>query len=362
MEKKLSNIVKWYDSYLEYLSIVGKQLTKIEKNHLEYIHNNGLVQFFNENDLDSIVQRILNDLLTYPELWNYFDYSDDEKELLQHTITFDISNENYQKIFDKIIEENNEVIFNQINNMEITDVDTITESNINFVPNAYYTISNNMSLEIEISNDGSALRIKDNDFISDWLEIDYKIDEYSDDENDTIPYVNYGGMEIDLNNVMRLDNQFNNNNKTDFDINEVEDTEEEPDFRRGQKVTNGIGKRGIITAINWDEAVLEVSVYYDNGPVNDYDDEWDFNETEILTDEYLDEDEVEYDSMDDDEILRNYVHFVNWAQMQLDNPNSIDWYSLTEEKYNKLLESVYSLNQGIECVDMLDILRVINNA
>ena len=33
MEKKLSNIVKWYDSYLEYLSIVGKQLTKIEKNH-----------------------------------------------------------------------------------------------------------------------------------------------------------------------------------------------------------------------------------------------------------------------------------------------------------------------------------------
>lgn len=268
MEKKLSNIVKWYDSYLEYLSIVGKQLTKIEKNHLEYIHNNGLVQFFNENDLDSIVQRILNDLLAYPELWNYFDYSDDEKELLQHTITFDISNENYQKIFDKIIEENNEVIFNQINN----------------------------------------------------------------------------------------------NNKTDFDINEVEDTEEEPDFRRGQKVTNGIGKRGIITAINWDEAVLEVSVYYDNGPVNDYDDEWDFNETEILTDEYLDEDEVEYDSMDNDEILRNYVHFVNWAQMQLvNNPNSIDWYSLTEEKYNKLLESVYSLNQGIECVDMLDILRVINN-
>ena len=272
MEKKLSNIVKWYDSYLEYLSIVGKQLTKIEKNHLEYIHNNGLVQFFNENDLDSIVQRILNDLLAYPELWNYFDYSDDEKELLQHTITFDISNENYQKIFDKIIEENNEVIFNQINN----------------------------------------------------------------------------------------------NNKTDFDINEVEDTEEEPDFRRGQKVTNGIGIRGIITAINWDEAVLEVSVYYDNGPVNDYDDEWDFNETEILTDEYLDEDEVEvevdYDSMDDDEILRNYVHFVNWGQMQSDNSNRIDWYSLTEEKYNKLFESVYSLNQGIECVDMLDILRVINNA
>ena len=75
-----------------------------------------------------------------------------------------------------------------------------------------------------------------------------------------------------------------------------------------------------------------------------------------------DEDEVEYDSMDNDEILRNYVHFVNWAQMQLDNPNSIDWYSLTEEKYNKLLESVYSLNQGIKCVDMLDILRVINNA
>ena len=36
-KKKLSNIVKWYDSYLEYLSIVGKQLTKIEKNHLEYV-------------------------------------------------------------------------------------------------------------------------------------------------------------------------------------------------------------------------------------------------------------------------------------------------------------------------------------
>ena len=65
--------------------------------------------------------------------------------------------------------------------------------------------------------------------------------------------------------------------------------------------------------------------------------------------------------MDDDEILRNYVHFVNWAQMQL-GTNQVDWYSLTEEKYNKLLESVYSLNQGIECVDMLDILQVINNA
>ena len=88
----------------------------------------------------------------------------------------------------------------------------LLQSNLNdldydgFVANAYYTISNSISLEIEIDDSGDALRIKDNNNVSDWLPIDYKFDEYSVNEEDTFPYVMYGEMEIDLNNVMRIDN------------------------------------------------------------------------------------------------------------------------------------------------------------
>lgn len=199
MDKKMSNLVYHYDKYLNFLVNKNiRKLTKIENESLEFIQNNSLKLFWETFDLNNILQRTINDLISDQTVWSYFDYSDYDKILLMNTIDIEMSNQNYQKLFNKLLNENNFFIDN------FNDIES-NNSNIDFVPNAYYTISNNTSLEIEISDDGGALRIKDNDFISDWLEIEYKIDdEYGDDEDETIPYVKYGKREIYLNEVFRL--------------------------------------------------------------------------------------------------------------------------------------------------------------
>jgi len=73
----------------------------------------------------------------------------------------------YQEFFAELLQSN-------LDDLEkIGFFDDIPENDFN--ANAYYTISNSISLEIEIADDGSALRIKYNNDISDWLPIDIKL-------------------------------------------------------------------------------------------------------------------------------------------------------------------------------------------
>jgi len=73
-----------------------------------------------------------------------------------------------------------------------------------FIADGYYTVSNSHGYEIELSQCGSCARIKDDDEISDWLEIEYILDD--EDEDEATPIIDPQGYNINLNNVMRRNN------------------------------------------------------------------------------------------------------------------------------------------------------------
>lgn len=76
-----------------------------------------------------------------------------------------------------------------------------------FITHGYYTVSNCGGYEIQLSDCGDMARIKDaygndNPQISEWLEIEYIIDE--DNEEELIPVIDPNGYDIPLNMVMRV--------------------------------------------------------------------------------------------------------------------------------------------------------------
>ena len=81
-----------------------------------------------------------------------------------------------------------------------------------FIAHGSYTISNSGGYLIEISNDGDAARVKDafgsdNPEISDWLEIEYVINEEEEEEDGyptSEPVIDPDGYNIPLNLVMRI--------------------------------------------------------------------------------------------------------------------------------------------------------------
>ena len=206
---KLSNIVYHFEKFL-YNYSGGKTL----KEYKSFIKENDLETLILTKTpsvlLDSVIERIM--VGDWDEISYNMDYSNSDKLLLDkffRLIYPDYVNKtkDWEEFYKQLLQDN-------LN-------DLVIEEGNDFNANAYYTISNSISLEIEIADSGDALRIKYNNDISDWLPIEYKIDEYSDNEEDTIPYVMYGEMEIDLNNVMRIDNNyFENEITTDTLIND----------------------------------------------------------------------------------------------------------------------------------------------
>lgn len=102
MEKKLSNIVLHYD---EYLSYSRKELNSTEVEYMTFISKNGLIRFWNTYNIEEVLKRIITDLITNDVLWIYFDYSDYDKVLLMNEFS-DLDNEEYQKVVDKLVSEN----------------------------------------------------------------------------------------------------------------------------------------------------------------------------------------------------------------------------------------------------------------
>tara|TARA_R110002167_G_scaffold3430_2_gene16748 strand:- start:1386 stop:1634 length:249 start_codon:yes stop_codon:yes gene_type:complete len=79
--------------------------------------------------------------------------------------------------------------------------------NQDFIAHGCYTISNLGGFLIELSNCGESARVKDNygsdkPQISDWLEIEYVIDE--DNKEELSPTIDPNGYNIPLNLVMRI--------------------------------------------------------------------------------------------------------------------------------------------------------------
>lgn len=214
---KLSNIVYHFEKFLNsYWS--GETL----KEYKSYLKENDLESLILTKTpsvlIDSVIERIM--VGDWEEISYNMDYSTTDKLILKNF---------FQSIYNDYVNKTPdwEEFYNQLLQDNLDDL--VIEEENDFVANAYYTISNGISLEIEIADGGDALRIKYNNDISDWLPIEYKIDEYSDNEEDTIPYVMYGEMEIDLNNVMRIDNNYFenennliNNDDLDYDNYEIE--------------------------------------------------------------------------------------------------------------------------------------------
>ena len=76
-----------------------------------------------------------------------------------------------------------------------------------FITHGYYTVSNCGGYEIQLNDWGDMARIKDaygndNPQISEWLEIEYIIDE--DNEEELIPVIDPNGYDIPLSMVMRV--------------------------------------------------------------------------------------------------------------------------------------------------------------
>ena len=105
--------------------------------------------------------------------------------------------------------QNNSENFNECLDLAIDEY----EKHKNFKADGYYTISNSGGYLIEISDCGDSARVKDNygsdnPQISDWLEIEYVIDEDSelDEEGykESEPVIDPDGYGIPLNMVMRI--------------------------------------------------------------------------------------------------------------------------------------------------------------
>lgn len=76
-----------------------------------------------------------------------------------------------------------------------------------FIAHGYYTITNTIGYSVEISEDGCSARLKVNDKITDWYDIEY----FPSDEDDTDElhaYIDRYGYNVPLNLVIRSNQTF----------------------------------------------------------------------------------------------------------------------------------------------------------
>ena len=225
---KLSNVIYHLPKLLDSFSAGG--LREVKK----YFKLNGYDLTIQHYGVETLLDIIMKEICVEGN-WNELSYNMEYNNFEKKQLSLFFKNF-YNDYVNKT--KDWEEFYKQLLQDNLDDL-VIEEEGNDFNANAYYTISNGISLEIEIADDGSALRIKYNNDISDWLPIDYKFDEYSVNEEDTFPYVMYGEMEIDLNNVMRIDNNYfeNKNGLNNFDEDEVEGImNEDVPYRIGQTV------------------------------------------------------------------------------------------------------------------------------
>lgn len=89
-----------------------------------------------------------------------------------------------------------------------------------FIPHGSYTISNSGGYEIMLSDAGDAAKVRDafgsdNPKTSDWLEIEHVPSEDGGEEFDAV--IDPNGYNIPLNQVMRINNNINEEEEKDYD-------------------------------------------------------------------------------------------------------------------------------------------------
>lgn len=71
-----------------------------------------------------------------------------------------------------------------------------------FIAHGYYTVSNAGGYEVQMSEDFQSARLKYEDTISEWFDIEWIVDE--DDPEETIPVIDPDGYNVPLSLVMRI--------------------------------------------------------------------------------------------------------------------------------------------------------------
>ena len=71
-----------------------------------------------------------------------------------------------------------------------------------FIAHGYYTVSNAGGYEVQLSRDGQSARLRDGDTITEWMDIEWVINE--DDPDITDPVLDPDGYNIPFDQVMRI--------------------------------------------------------------------------------------------------------------------------------------------------------------
>ena len=111
------------------------------------------------------------------------------------------------------------------------------------------------------------------------------------------------------------------------------------------------------------EDYIDYDLFFDK--YNRYE-EWvenDYDNTMFFSEDEDEEEVVDYDEMDDDEILSSYENFVGWYNNWAANFDSerIDFVNVSEDKFDALLEVTNRINGGLTAVDFAEIIETISN-
>lgn len=148
MLKKLSNIVLHYDQFLDFVSEFKTLNYKI-KAHDEYIFQKDLGEFWDQHDLDEVLELILMELNETPKLFGYFDYTIEELTKIKGSLFIDFKIN--QEIFINLIQKNS-VLFadNNLHTIfKIGDYVTMGNGRCGYITDIY---SEDLEVEVDYEN------------------------------------------------------------------------------------------------------------------------------------------------------------------------------------------------------------------
>ena len=313
MEFKLSNVLSNYIQYLEAKQL-NTVLTKAEK---QYLETKTLPDDLLPN-AEFYLRKILNDIFGDETILNMFDYSQEERKTFLENINVTMDDQLFTEFVDWLVEENTNNFIDstpgkltdgQVDRMYLNyqkgkDIIDVQEDNGDWFTSGI-SESEDLHIDFYLPKLDIQTSIKNID-ASQLRECIFKMEKISVETNQ-LTYFNPFSFE----NVSNI--EFCNSLES--------------------------SASGVDMILNYGDETVSLEFK-------------DFTYSEFLNIFgdyiYVEDEEVNYDNMEEDEILNSYDNFKGWAE---DIGSLIDFNNVTEQKYNDLYKAVFAINQGLTVTD-----------